>query len=269
MFGVLELSKGVQRLISGRNHPSSCAWGCRTAVPALWIEQGTPGGPCREVDACLRWTAAVMSTYLAAKVQEVFIEPALDLLCPSVVRGGSWQPVKRCLGLTGLRRHQSAQSHKREDFFRMSHLAGQLHRSVVFAPSSSAAGHRAQLWGARQNYKGQISTLYIAPHGSVACTAAAALTEQTLSNGAGTEHMRGLPQEACAAGHLSADGTAFLEEHRIRGYEVGPDQQTTIVTMANLLQVPCPSSIYFAIPSISMSKFQSCLACNMDEMQEY
>ena len=55
--------------------------------------------------------------------------------------------------------------------------------------------------------------------------------------------MRGLAQEACAAGHLSQDGTAFLEEHRIRGYEVGPDQQTTIVTMANLLQVmtlTCP-----------------------------
>ena len=46
-------------------------------------------------------------------------------------------------------------------------------------------------------------------------------------------------QPACAAGHLSADGTAFLEEHRVRGYEVGPDQKTTILTMANLLQVPC------------------------------
>ena len=52
--------------------------------------------------------------------------------------------------------------------------------------------------------------------------------------------MLGLAQEACAAGHLSEDGTAFLEEHRIRAYEVGPDQQTTIVTMANLLQVCIP-----------------------------
>ena len=52
--------------------------------------------------------------------------------------------------------------------------------------------------------------------------------------------MLGLAQEACAAGHLSENGTAFLEEHRIRGYEVGPDQQTTIVTMANLLQVCTP-----------------------------
>ena len=31
-----------------------------------------------------------------------------------------------------------------------------------------------------------------------------------------------------------------MEEHRIRGYEVGPDQKTTITTMANLLQVLCP-----------------------------
>ena len=28
-----------------------------------------------------------------------------------------------------------------------------------------------------------------------------------------------------------------MEEHRIRGYEVGPDQKTTITTIANLLQV--------------------------------
>jgi hypothetical protein len=28
-----------------------------------------------------------------------------------------------------------------------------------------------------------------------------------------------------------------MEEHRIRAYEVGPDQRTTIVTIANLLQV--------------------------------
>ena len=61
-----------------------------------------------------------------------------------------------------------------------------------------------------------------------------------MSNGAGREQMLGLAQEACAAGHLSENGTAFLEEHRIRGYEVGPDQQTTIVTMANLLQVGIP-----------------------------
>ncbi len=36
---------------------------------------------------------------------------------------------------------------------------------------------------------------------------------------------------------LAPDDRSFLEEHRIRSYEVGPDQRTTIVTIANLLQV--------------------------------
>ena len=40
-----------------------------------------------------------------------------------------------------------------------------------------------------------------------------------------------------APGRLNADATAFVEEHRIRAYEVGPDQRATIVTIANLLQV--------------------------------
>ncbi|KAK9820844.1 hypothetical protein WJX81_006136 [Elliptochloris bilobata] len=40
----------------------------------------------------------------------------------------------------------------------------------------------------------------------------------------------------CAAGRLIYKGTAWVEEHRIRGYEVGPDQKTTITTIANLLQ---------------------------------
>jgi len=40
----------------------------------------------------------------------------------------------------------------------------------------------------------------------------------------------------CAAGRLIYNGTAWVEEHRIRGYEVGPDQKTTISTIANLLQ---------------------------------
>ena len=146
--------------------------------------------------------------------------------------------MRRCLGLTSLRRHQSAQSQTQRDFIEMLHLSGQLHRPIFLAPSLSRAGHTAQLWSARQTYKGQISTLYTTQRGSAACTAAAALTEQAFTNGAAIEQMRGLAQEACAAGHLSGDGTAFLEEHRIRGYEVGPDQQTTIVTMANLLQVP-------------------------------
>ena len=131
----------------------------------------------------------------------------------------------------------------------MSHFAGQLHRSAIFSTSSSIAVPRTLCLTARQSYKGQISTLHITQLGDVACSASAALTEEALSNGAGVQQMRGPAQEACAAGHLSEDGTAFLEEHRIRGYEVGPDQQTTIVTMANLLQVPRPHRRKFSCHS--------------------
>lgn len=50
-----------------------------------------------------------------------------------------------------------------------------------------------------------------------------------------------------AAGQLRGDSTSFVEQHRIRAYEVGPDQCATIVTVANLLQVclcaPCLRSL--------------------------
>lgn len=42
---------------------------------------------------------------------------------------------------------------------------------------------------------------------------------------------------APAAGAFLPDKRSFREEHRIRGYEVSPDQRATIVTVANLLQV--------------------------------
>ena len=42
---------------------------------------------------------------------------------------------------------------------------------------------------------------------------------------------------APAAGVLQDNATLFVEEHRIRAYEVGADQKTTISTIANLLQV--------------------------------
>lgn len=72
----------------------------------------------------------------------------------------------------------------------------------------------------------------------VLCRASAAVSAETLANGKlPAAVMQGSPQQPCAAGRLTDDGTAFLEEHRIRGYEVGPDQKTTIVTIANLLQV--------------------------------
>ncbi len=44
-----------------------------------------------------------------------------------------------------------------------------------------------------------------------------------------------LPTPRAAA--LACDERSFFEEHRIRAYEVGPDQRCTIVTIANLLQV--------------------------------
>jgi len=40
-----------------------------------------------------------------------------------------------------------------------------------------------------------------------------------------------------AGGRLHSGCTAFVECHRVRGGEVGPDQTATIATMANLLQV--------------------------------
>ena len=135
----------------------------------------------------------------------------------------------------------------------MPSFTAQLHTATVPTPSSSIAVPRSRCWLARQNFKGQISTQYSPQPGSVACTASAALAEEALSNGSRTEQLRGLAQEACAAGHLSQDGTAFLEEHRIRGYEVGPDQQTTIVTMANLLQVMPLTCPRIFLSSISMS----------------
>lgn len=49
---------------------------------------------------------------------------------------------------------------------------------------------------------------------------------------------------APAPGVLQHNATIFVEEHRIRAYEVGADQKTTISTIANLLQVQtcCPAS---------------------------
>jgi len=43
--------------------------------------------------------------------------------------------------------------------------------------------------------------------------------------------------EASAPPQFSPACDSFSETHRIRGYEVRPDQRTTIVTVANLLQV--------------------------------
>lgn len=47
-------------------------------------------------------------------------------------------------------------------------------------------------------------------------------------------------------GQLARQATAYLEEHRIRSYEVDPNQRTTMVTIANLLQV-CNTGEQFSV----------------------
>lgn len=42
---------------------------------------------------------------------------------------------------------------------------------------------------------------------------------------------------APAPGRLENNAQNFVEEHRIRAYEVGVDQKATLITLANLLQV--------------------------------
>ena len=54
-----------------------------------------------------------------------------------------------------------------------------------------------------------------------------------------------------------------MEEHRIRGYEVGPDQKTTITTIANLLQVWITS----VDRSVCLSKQTSCRAARAWPLQ--
>jgi hypothetical protein len=153
------------------------------------------------------------------------------------VRGAAREGREACLGLTSVDGAIGAQELETVTPIKMPSFGAHLHSVAIPTPLSVTAVPRSRCLFARQSYKGQISTQYSSQPGCIACTASAALTEETLSNGSRFEQMRGPAQEACAAGHLSQDGTAFLEEHRIRGYEVGPDQQTTIVTMANLLQV--------------------------------
>lgn len=62
------------------------------------------------------------------------------------------------------------------------------------------------------------------------CPRASATEERTYSVA-----MPELP--APASGTFTPGWTSFVEEHRVRGYEAGPDQGATIVSVANLLQV--------------------------------
>ena len=109
----------------------------------------------------------------------------------------------------------------------------------------------------RQACRSQIS--HNRASGSVSCSATTAVAEEAaVKPSLNGEMPQRVAQQACAAGRLSDDCTAFLEEHRIRGYEVGPDQKTTILTMANLLQVR-PLSIFLApSPMRSCSSHPCC-----------
>lgn len=95
-------------------------------------------------------------------------------------------------------------------------------------------------------------------------TARVALTEPASdvaeSNGVGADVSVPVWEQQRAAQFLP-DRSAFSEQHRIRGYEVRPDQRTTIVTIANLLQVrsagrrvhaleaPLPATLFLSVPS--------------------
>lgn len=56
-------------------------------------------------------------------------------------------------------------------------------------------------------------------------------------------------------GQLLHGRTAFQEEHKIRSYECGPDQATTVFTISNLLQVRAPLSAYSALPRSCVGKW--------------
>ena len=78
----------------------------------------------------------------------------------------------------------------------------------------------------------------------VSCHTAALEREAIRAEALEDEHISRDTLPAPSPGKLQHNATVFVEEHRIRAYEVGPDQKTTISTIANLLQV-CS---VFAVP---------------------
>ncbi len=74
------------------------------------------------------------------------------------------------------------------------------------------------------------------PSTTPVCSAAVQIREilpAASNNGVKVSHKE---MSAPAAGYLANNSTSYKEEHKIRAYEVGPDQKTSIVTIANLLQ---------------------------------
>ena len=72
---------------------------------------------------------------------------------------------------------------------------------------------------------------------SVRCHTAALEREAIRAEAHEDEHVSRDTLPAPSPGQLQHNATVFVEEHRIRAYEVGADQKTTISTIANLLQV--------------------------------
>ncbi|KAL3130707.1 hypothetical protein ABBQ38_000056 [Trebouxia sp. C0009 RCD-2024] len=70
----------------------------------------------------------------------------------------------------------------------------------------------------------------------VRCHTAALEREAIQAEALEDEHISRDTLPAPSPGKLQHNATVFVEEHRIRAYEVGPDQKTTISTVANLLQ---------------------------------
>lgn len=85
------------------------------------------------------------------------------------------------------------------------------------------------------------------------CHTAALEREAVRAEACEDEHVSRDTLPAPSPGQLQHNATVFVEEHRIRAYEVGADQKTTISTIANLLQV-CTSAYWALAVQLANSK---------------
>lgn len=100
-----------------------------------------------------------------------------------------------------------------------------LHKKQSPQPAASSRSH-AHLVGPR-----------IQRSNNVKCQTVALEREAVRAESHEAEHVSRDTLPAPSPGQLQHNATVFVEEHRIRAYEVGADQKTTISTVANLLQV--------------------------------
>ena len=99
---------------------------------------------------------------------------------------------------------------------RGTHIKARQPRPGVFGPAQRAqSGHQTQRFA------------------GVKCHTAALEREAVSTAAPGSQDCLPAPQP----GRLQNNATNFVEEHRIRAYEVGADQKATLITLANLLQV--------------------------------